>query len=372
MTVRGSEIVTGLFVVAALAVFVYLAIAAGAGQARVPCVANFSDSIGQLSVGQVVSIKGLPVGKVTSLSPIISPDATLIRVEFEINTDIADLLTDTTEAKVISVSMLGGNILELVLNSTGGKAREENGFYVIEHSEGPFDMFGMLEDFGGKIDPIIKNVDTMVAGLNREVLDPESLGRLHNMIKNLNEGVETLAQAMPNLEDQLLGPDGSINRINRMLDETFGLVSDVRGSVIPDLKQRLELSLSNLDTLLGETTGLVAENRPAIKGLLKTTNDVVAGVGADVSKVETTIAGVGDDLNATLTDARGVLNSPDLHGALYELRKALQEVKLLSMSLRADPSQLVFGGSGVVQPASPADVNRTRSRTEIRAPRYGN
>lgn len=371
MTVRGSEIVTGLFVVAAIAVFVYLAIGASAGQGTVSCVAEFSESIGQLGVGQSVTIMGLPVGKIKSLSTVVSENDTRIRVEFQITEEIAEKLTDQTLAKITSVSIMGGNVLELVLNPSGGAARQEDGFYVIERSEGPFNMFGMLEDLGSTIDPIIANVDKMVAGLNDKVLDSESLGRVNNMIKNLDESMEIFAQAMPDLQDQLLGPDGSVNRLNRMLDETTGLVTDVRGTVIPDLKRQLEATLANVDTLLAETTGLVAENRPGLKSLVATTTATVEGVGKDVSKVEGTIAGVGDTVNATLADAQGVLNSPDLHASLYELRRTLQEAKLLMMSLRADPSQVVFGGSGVIQPAVPADINRTRTRTEIRAARYG-
>ena len=373
MTVRGSEIVTGLFVIAAIAVFVYLAIGASAGQGTVPCVAVFDESIGQLNVGQSVTVKGFSVGKISNLSTVPGPGETSIRVDFEITEEIAEQLTDQTLAKITSVSIMGGNVLELVLNPAGTRlvADEAEGPYIIQHTEGPFNMFGMFEKLGGKIDPIIEDVGRIVAGLQENVFDPESLGRIHNMLKNLNESVEMLAQTMPDMRDQLLGPDGTVNRLNHMLDEGTGLITDFRGTVVPDLKRQIDSTLAKVDTLLSETTGLIAENRPGVKNLIGSTTTVVEGIGCDVSKVEGNVAKVGDSLNETLSDAQGVLNSPDLHASLFELRRTLQEAKLLLMSLRADASQVFWGGSGVIQPASGINNNRTRSKTEIKSPRYG-
>lgn len=375
MTVRGSEIVTGLFVVAALGVFVFLAIGAAEGKGNVPCVAYFDDSIGQLGVGQAVSVKGLSVGEIKALFPVISGNTTHIRVEFDITVEMAEQLTDTTRAEVVSVSMLGGHSLQLVLDATGGKLLmdEKEGLYVIENSrtKGPFNAFAMLEQFGKDLEPIIGNVDLMVASLQTELLNKESLGRIRNMIENLNEAVEDLAGSVPDLREQLLGPDGTINGVNRLIQNADELVSDVRGDVLPDLKNQLTASLNSVDVLLAEATGLVAENRPGIKKLLDTTTVTMETAQGTLKSVESDVSKVTANANLTLTDVRGVLNSPDLHGTLYELHRATQEIKLLVMSLRADPSQVLFGGTGVISPAYPADVNRTRSRTEIRAPRYG-
>ena len=67
--------------------------------------------------------------------------------------------------------------------------------------------------------------------------------------------------------------------------------------------------------------------------------------------------------------ADDLLNAKELYATLYEARRLMQEMQLLVISLRADPSQIVWGGPGADEEAEKAK-DKTSQRNGGRGAPY--
>jgi paraquat-inducible protein B len=257
----------------------------------VPFVANFTGSVSGLAAGSPVTVRGLKIGEVSSVSLVYDRtlDNVLVPVHFTLEPErIAmlnlpmdgDLDTRMTELvrRGLSVKLETANILtgqkqlamDLYRDAGAGQLSKEGDAYVIPVLGGSADdavtaatnLVNRLSDI--PFESIGKNLDQTLAGVNALINDKqlgESVTELRNtlasaqtLVNSLNSGLTPLTQRMPaiaaGLEDSVKRTDkligsleagyGGDSRFSRDVGHMMSQLSDAARSirVLADLLSR--------------------------------------------------------------------------------------------------------------------------------------
>jgi paraquat-inducible protein B len=257
----------------------------------VPFVANFTGSVSGLAAGSPVTVRGLKIGEVSSVSLVYdrTQDNVLVPVHFTLEPErIAmlnlpmdgDLDTRMTELvrRGLSVKLETANILtgqkqlamDLYRDAGAGQLSKEGDAYVIPVLGGSADdavtaatnLVNRLSDI--PFESIGKNLDQTLAGVNALINDKqlgESVTELRNtlasaqtLVNSLNSGLTPLTQRMPaiaaGLEDSVKRTDkligsleagyGGDSRFSRDVGHMMSQLSDAARSirVLADLLSR--------------------------------------------------------------------------------------------------------------------------------------
>lgn len=360
MAIRKSEVVTGTFMLAALATLVWLAFKpiTQLFAEEEAFVAEFAN-VGLLEKDSQVTIGGLEVGRVRVLTPKPPTGAGTIKIEvqFDVKRDIAATLKKGTKAKIEQASFLGNKYIALLPSFEGQEnlPQDPDGRFRVE-SEEYSDMFTMLNELKKKAEPILDQANILLGKLNNEVLSPANVQKISDIaahadqaLVNANTLVDDLKKFTGEANDKILGDGpgtGLIGNTDGLVSDARLLVADAR-TTVGDLKARLETTLANVDKLLADSDTAVVNLDKALQTEIKQKiTAVLDNANTLVSKLNTQIDPVMSKLQGVLDGGQDLVKNPDLYGALYELRVTLQEAKLLMNSLRADPSQIFFGGPG--------------------------
>ncbi len=374
MGIRKSEFVTGLFILAALLTLAFVGVtpflkSKGAGRVRV--VADF-DQVALLKDKAQVAVRGIRVGIVESRRTVVVDGEIVVRVTMEIDADFIEKCCEGTRARIQQESFLGDKFVDLVPSFSGSPLKADDGVYLIE-GEPYADWTTMLSSLGqklGGIDHLIAHADELLVNANTNFLSSENATNFSTILREATDLMDDAKEAMAKLNDSLDGPDGLLTNGRITVKNTADLTGALKDDY-PMIRDRLLNTVAKMDKLLDDGNArinrigeIIEEANPKLQGILKTADD----------RLPKTLNYLDDalkQLDTTLEGADQLVRNRDLIAAFYDLRVTLQEMSMTLRSLRADPSQIIFGGPGEAQKALPDPRNKLKDRKDGRPSRYG-
>lgn len=253
------------------------------------------ENVEGLTVSAPVTIKGLNIGKVSSIE--IKNDTGKILVELQIKSDYP--ITKSSLAEIYAPSPIGGKQIAIILNNED-KAIAESGDYLKSSSKlGLTDALALqIEPLKDKVIKLLDNANVMLENVN-QVLDSKSKENLRSSIANLNE---ILAE--------------------------FKIASKEVNSLLADNKTKIGNTMSNVEK--------ASANFTKVSDSLSKAN-----IGQTVKKLESTLASV-DKMMADLQSGKGTMGKLIKDEALYNnFTKTSKELELLLQDLRLNPTRYV-------------------------------
>jgi len=225
----------------------------------VPFIADFSGSVAGLAAGASVTLHGLKIGEVTSVSLVYDKtrDAVMVPVHFKLEPERIGMLNLPTDGGLdvamadlvkrgLRVKLDSGNILTgqkqlaLEIESTAPPAvmRKEGAAYVLPVVGGSADdvataatnLVNRLNDF--PFESIGKNLDESLAGVNALVNDKQltesvtelraTLASTQILVNNLNRGLTPAMQQLPAIASGLESSVKHIDKLIGSLDNGYG------------------------------------------------------------------------------------------------------------------------------------------------------
>jgi paraquat-inducible protein B len=217
----------------------------------VPFVANFTSSVSGLAAGSPVTLRGLKIGEVTSVSLVYDRalDNVLVPVHFTLEPDRIALLDLPTDGDLdprmnelvnrgLRVQLESGNFLtgqkklamDIYKDATPGKLSKDGDAYVIPVMGGSADdvttaatnLVNRLNSI--PFESIGANLDQTLAGVNKLVNDKQltesvaelkaTLGSAQTLVSNLNHGMTPVMQRLPTIANDL---ESSVQRTDKLL-----------------------------------------------------------------------------------------------------------------------------------------------------------
>jgi len=269
----------------------------------------FTESVIGLSRGSPVLYNGVNVGRVSELR--LNPeDVRQVLVTVEINAEVP--IHEDTEATIRLLGLTGSAAIQLRGGDPNSPllptvqrepARIKTGdsplARLIESSEGILVTASQIverlnnildEDNTARIDRVLDSTDRLLAGL----ADPD--GELNRLLGNA-------AQASESLPDMIAQLGETSRRFERLLAEVDREV--VAG--LPELRGKLDETLTNLSSLTGRIDTIIASNQDAL----------------------TQIGGVG---------------MRQIDGGMEDLRRLIRDLSNVVRQIEQNPSQFLFGG----------------------------
>jgi len=364
-----QNVLTGVFVIIASAVLIAIAYFAGkksfAGEG-VAFYADFED-VALLEEQSPVTVAGMSVGKVTEIREMWDGGTVVIRVVFDVDDETASHLLAGTFAEIEAKSFLGGKYMKLMPGPGPGPLPEDSDGRRITGIK-PVDLMDEAGRIVKEVLPeIADKVNSLLVKLDQQVLSEENIQKILSVVDQTNKLIGDADNLVNNVDQNLNGAEGTIVKIDVLVEETNQLVSEIRGQV-PGLQALLEKGGSTLDTANSTLEGI---DRTVREDVQPAVNSMATRIDEILGKVEARVDPVLAKVEQVLGSADRVLNNPDLYATLNEARNALREFKLLARTLRADPSQVLFGGVGEAG-LLPADMksNELELRRGGRGRRY--
>ena len=301
METKGNHVLIGLFavgVVVAAFAFVFWFHNIGGTAKRNVYVVRFEGSAAGLRAGSAVLFNGIRMGEVSRV--IVNPDdphQVLAYVDVDVR---APIRTDTQVGLdfqgltgIASIAMTGGS--------------KEAPPFVTTFSEPPM----LLADASASQDvtraarDVLKRIDNLLA----------DGGALNNTFKNIETFSTTLADG------------GSLNNTVKNVEQF--------SKTLADNSQRIDNILAGLETLSGGPDG--AGEVQAMLRSIKELSDNLDNRTADISKGVNKFTAVG---------------AKELEAVSRSARQTLAEIEKAVKNFDANPSRILFGGSGNSKPAS--------------------
>jgi ABC-type transporter Mla subunit MlaD len=376
-----SELVTGLFVVIAIAVAVSLAIAnSGDHGTPVECVADFED-VALLEEGNQVAVNGHPVGAVETIEnvAIAGPDGVpelRVRVKFTIAAETMKVLRQGSYAQIDQASFLGSKFLKIVPNTSGDELPRVDG-RVSFNTQLHFDMFATLAKFEKKIDDLIGPAKTLLENLNQKVVafDMDGINQLvvdaDTTMTKASVLLDDADEILKRTDESVNGAEGLIAELKKLTRDSDDLIKQLQND-LTEVKERGFKTLDGVDDLVGTSRDAIANlDRRLQEETLTEVKDTLDGAQDLMRSVDDKLATLTGATTTTLANADNLLTDQNLYGTMVEARNALRELKLLMLSLRANPAQVIFGGPGEIEGgASPTIRDRQQEFLSGRGRRY--
>jgi phospholipid/cholesterol/gamma-HCH transport system substrate-binding protein len=204
------------------------------------------DNCQGLSASSPVLLNGMPVGRVKSLQ-ILSDREHNVLVTFEIQRDIK--LTDATQARLISSSLLGGKAIALLIKEGNPLKNYDTVPGKIEQSLGDTVIEGTL--------PALKDVQNLSLLANQFVANLiENTGRI-NTTRQLKETIDknqhefhTLSQNMSEISGVLADRK---NGVRPLLTKLNQLVEGVQGQEAGEIPNKINALLNSVSRIVEKT-----------------------------------------------------------------------------------------------------------------------
>lgn len=367
-----NEIVPGLFVLAAAAVFTLFAFRVGRWQIlnflkgeRIVCRAVF-DEVKTLAIGAKVSVAGRRVGEVSGLrwteTPYSAEDLEFLRRQFG---ELPEGLRVGSRHLVVEVEFeLGDRELRLDPESAQVALLQEGllGNYFVDlypgHWEQPDEPPKILA--AGFSQPVTLQarraggIETLSATLG------DAIDSINALVKSLSEGVlsEQNRDNLSSLLDALRRSGEDVAALLRSENET-----GLQASAIRPLRVALDTATAAVEQLRDR---LLGGTLPKAEQLLEQSQQSVRAVEAAVTSARQDLGSVLEELDGTLLDLR-----PELAESARRLRQSLWQAELALRKIRFDPSVLFWGSAeqdleapagdpGSVAPSGRARIYRQR------------
>lgn len=358
-----NEIVPGLFVLAATAVFGLYAFRVGRWEVldflkgrRVLCRTVF-DEVKTLAVGARVAVAGRRVGEVSRLrwtdQPYGKEDMEILRrqfgtlpagvregarrlvveVDFELNDQNLKIDPASAQVALLQDGFLGQHFLDLY-PGYWEEGREPAPVLSAGHPQ-PLPIRARrapgLDALAAGISDAVASLNTLIRTLNEGVLSTENREHLTALLKSAT-GAADAARTLLALEGAQGLSAQAIQPLRKVLDAASETLARMRDSTLP-----------KTDQLLDESRAGVADLRAGLRR-------------AD------------DDLHGVLTQLQGTLvdTRPELAESMRRLRETLWQVDLAVRKVRANPSVLLFGKDETDLEAREVDEAGARSSGRAR------
>jgi len=377
---RRNEIVTGLFVVLAAAVFALFAFRVGRfdllGLFRgdvLPCKAYFTD-VKTLKPGQPVKVGGQPVGEVTevrmveralterqvrALRDLNEHKATqgltvgmmrqVIEVGFELSQASLKLNPVTARVSLGQESLLSSHFLEL---DPGEWTADQVPLSILEARRGDAELEPVVvetiessgyEELVALVKPVVREFDNTLKIINQSVLSQGNLEALRRILSNV---------------DAAIGRGRKIaGRIDSLLDRVHGELlsaenTEAFGSTLADLQGAAKDVRSlgaHLEQLFNREKGSRVQT-------------IVERVSEAADSLDERLDALQRDLHETLATTTAILqeNRGEIAEITRRLRRALWHTELAARKVRLNPSMLLFGDDEKDFAAEEMDASQIR------------
>jgi phospholipid/cholesterol/gamma-HCH transport system substrate-binding protein len=266
----------------------------------------FSQGVGGLNRGSNVSFSGVPVGQITRISLLPDrPEFVWVRIEVEENTPV---LQGTT-AQIKGVGFTG--VSEIQLDGAVKGARPliqpgPQGCPVVPSSSGG--LGALLNSAPELLDRIQRLTERLT-----ELLSDRNQNAISDILENVDTTTRVLAERAPELADtmtdaRIAARNASLAAANvaKLADSTNSLVNDEGRPAAQDLRR----SIASIQQTTANIDALVADARPGVQNLTKSTLPEVNRLVRDLRQLTSSLEGVSQRLEQG--GVTGVLGAPKL------------------------------------------------------------
>ncbi len=240
----------------------------------------FFAEAGGIKTDSDVRVSGMTVGRVTS----IHLEGTKVRVEFTVDDDID--LGDRTEAAIKTETVLGAKMLELTPRGDGKLA----GTIPLERTKSPYE----LSDALGDLTTTISGLDTTQLSSSLSTL-AQTFAETPPELKLALDGVAQFSNTLNARDARLRNLLANANQVTGVLakrsDQIATLVLNTNALLRELLSQRASIDalMNNLTAVSHQLSGLVADNRTALRPALDKLNGVLGILDHRKQELQTTL-----------------------------------------------------------------------------------
>jgi len=372
---RKHEIVTGLFILAAVGVVILFAFKVGSfdltqyvGGASFRCEAYFRD-IASLEEGTQVVVGGRQVGRVSGIDllPVERmsdhPDEEgkirpMIRVTFDVEDPNVVINPANATVMLAQDGLLGTHYLALDAGYWEGDARpvantESDSPMVIPVTKAP-GMEAMMEEASA----LLSDLRSTIAYLNTQMKTPEPNDATGSIVINTRETLKQSKDllARPNALSQSDHPEGLyvkvINPLESLIktteEELTALTDRLQKSTLVEAETFLkdgQSALKDAQAAVTEARKTLDEGNPKIQKILtnleKTTGEL-DGYLTSLNKDMTKLLADADALVVNTDDALDE-NRADIRETIRRLRRTMWQAEMAFRKVRGNPAYLLFG-----------------------------
>jgi phospholipid/cholesterol/gamma-HCH transport system substrate-binding protein len=228
------------------------------------------DEVQGLKVSNPVTYNGVNVGRVLKMEPDYTTGK--VKVSLIINENVK--LSNKTEAILADDGLLGGKVIKLNLKS--GTKLEPEGF-LLGTTEG-----GMMQNLSGKIDPTLKNVDSLTIALTKIVKQYDQSGQALKILlagaTQSTAGVNgLLANNTQNIHKLIENADLLTKNLSSLSNNLGSQIAPIligaKGTTDSLQKLQLNKTVNNLNSTIGDLKGMISEINAGKGTLGKLKND---------------------------------------------------------------------------------------------------
>jgi phospholipid/cholesterol/gamma-HCH transport system substrate-binding protein len=263
----------------------------------------FDEPVSGLSPGSPVQYNGITVGSITKLSLAPNdPRQAIARIRLDAQTPVK---TDT-RAKLAITSLTGPIIIQLTGGSPQARLLTD-----VDHSSVPTILTSpsALQSITDTANRIIDRLDT--------VFSDQNVASIGKTLQNLDQISTTIAAQKADLQALMVNARQAMQQLNTTLATTQGTMQHLDQNLVqqlPPLMNKLDATLTKLDSAADNADAMLGENRAAISNF---TNDDLAQLGPTLA-----------ELRALVRDLRRVSDRLEGNPARYLLgRDAPKEFK---------------------------------------------
>lgn len=294
----------------------------------------FNESVQGLSKDTPVKYRGVPIGRVESIS--VAPDSKLIEVVLKIES--GQTLDHSYVAQLKAVGITGSMFVELDTKKKGEPDRSPDITFPSEYpivATKPSELSRLLSEFGDVLNHI-KAIDLQgISDKLKLTLDNVNLMIADADIKGISERIKSTLDGTDRLFDS--------KRWDRILVSVNAAVQSINGFIA-----KAGNTLDQVDKTLAGAEGVMADNKKNIRGAIEELREAMKNANILLEKGTSLMSGADDSLFQLRRQL--LVSAQNLERATDNLNQFLE--------LIADqPSQLVFG-----EPPAPRSVESEKKK----------
>jgi phospholipid/cholesterol/gamma-HCH transport system substrate-binding protein len=231
----------------------------------------FREAVTGLSVGSPVQYNGIAVGSITKLSLAPNdPRQVIARIRLESDTPVK---TDT-RAKLAITSLTGPAIIQL----SGGTPQAPS-LTSVDTRDAP-----LIQTTPSALQNISDTANRIVERLD-QVLSDKNVARIAATLENLETISGSMADRDQGLQALIVSARDAARNLDRTLDTTNGTMRRLDENLVkqlPPLLDKLDSTLTRLDSAAGNADAILGENRAAINNFA---NEGLGQLGPTLSEL---------------------------------------------------------------------------------------
>jgi phospholipid/cholesterol/gamma-HCH transport system substrate-binding protein len=308
METRSNQVLVGSVVLALLVGLLLFAVwITGVNTEKRKCFdIYFSQGVGGLNRGSNVSFSGVPVGQITRISLLPNrPEFVWVRIEVDQSTPI---LQGTT-AEIQGVGFTGVSEIQLTGAVKGAAPLTTvgpQGCPVIPSSAGG--LGALLNSAPELLDRIQRLTERLT-----ELLSDRNQNAISDILENVDTTTRVLAQRAPELADavgdaRIAARNAAVaaNNVAQLADSTTRLVNEEGRPAAQDLRR----SIASIQQTTANIDALVADARPGVQSLTKSTLPEVNRLVRDLRELTSSLENISERVESG--GVSGVLGQPNL------------------------------------------------------------